>query len=478
MAQNDSGAAAVEEQAEFTYPVTVENISTVARKVSVEIPAERIQSKLSEQFDELRQQAAIPGFRAGHAPRKLIEKRFEKDVRDQVRRTLISESYEQAIEKNKLEVIGEPEFENPDEVELPQSGPLTYSFQVEIQPEITLPSLENLRVKKPRVAISDTEVDLALKNLSEQQGTLVPVEDRGVQEGDYLTANVHVKHNDELITHQHDARLVARAGRVAGIQIDDLATQLQGAKSGETKTLTVKAPSTHPTEAIRDQDVQIEIELLDIKHLQPATIDKDFLDRFGFESEQELRSEMQKELENRVAADSRQALRQQVHNYLLQNVNIELPDKISQKQVELTERRHRLSAYMRGLSDEEVEKNVEQLKAEAQKEAVRELKLFFIMQKVAQEQNIDVDESELNGRVALIAAQRERRPEKLKAEMAKDGSLTNLYIQIREEKAIDKILEKATIEEVDLKELSQEQVAEVTGTNEPSAADTNEPKAE
>ena len=78
----------------------------------VEIPEERIQQKLAEQFKELRSQAAIPGFRVGHAPQKLIEKRFASDVKEQVRRSLVSESYEQAIEKNKLQPIGEPEFEN------------------------------------------------------------------------------------------------------------------------------------------------------------------------------------------------------------------------------------------------------------------------------------------------------------------------------------------------------------------------------
>ena len=98
----------------------------------VEIPADRITAKLEEQFKELRQQAAIPGFRVGHAPQKLIETRFSADVKDQVRGALIRESYEQAVEKNKLEVIGEPVFDNADAIQLPESGSLTYSFEVEV----------------------------------------------------------------------------------------------------------------------------------------------------------------------------------------------------------------------------------------------------------------------------------------------------------------------------------------------------------
>lgn len=460
MSENEGGVAAVQEQAEFVYPITVEDVGPATRKVSVEIPADRIADKLAEQFTELRQQAAIPGFRVGHAPRKLIEKRFEKDVRDQVRRALISESYEQAIEKNALNVIGDPQFDDLENQELPREGAFTYSFQVEVQPEIQLPSLENLRVKKPRVQVGDDEVNRAMQNLREQQGTLLPVEDRGAQEKDFITANVRVLHDGNEVAHQHDAQLVARPGRIAGIQVDDLAQQLQDVKPGETRTLNVKAPSTHANEALRDKDVQIEIAVKDIKRLEPAELNDEFLQSLGFDTEQEVRDEMKKELEARIEQDAQQAMRQQVNNYLLENVQVELPAKLSDNQAARVVDRRALDLMMRGMPREQVEQNLEQLKSGAHEEAARELKLFFILQKVAQEQGVDVDEAELNGQIAMLATQRERRPEKLKQEMAADGSLANLYLQLRERKAIDRILQQATIEEVDLKELSQQQSAQ------------------
>src|SRR5690606_28949939 len=150
-----------------------------------------------DQFRDLKREAAIPGFRAGRAPRKLVEKRFAPDVREQVRRQLLSESYEQALEKNNLKVLGEPEFDNPDDIKLPESGPFNYSFSVEVQPEIQLPDFSQLTVKKPKIAVTEENVDQAMKNLREQQGTLVPVEDRGIEDGDYVTADVSVKLGEE-----------------------------------------------------------------------------------------------------------------------------------------------------------------------------------------------------------------------------------------------------------------------------------------
>src|SRR3982751_2446472 len=128
MAENETAVAEQQEE-QFQYAIKVEDSGPATKKVTIEIPADRIEKKLQEQFKELRQQAAIPGFRPGHAPQKLIEKRFSSDVKEQVRRSLISESYEQAVEKNKLQVIGDPEFDNAESIVLPESGSLSYSFE-------------------------------------------------------------------------------------------------------------------------------------------------------------------------------------------------------------------------------------------------------------------------------------------------------------------------------------------------------------
>ncbi len=180
---------------------------------------------------QLRREAAIPGFRTGHAPEKLIEKRFHNDVRDQVRRTLVSESYEQAISKNSLTVIGEPQFDNPDDIKLPESGSLTYSFEIEVQPDFQLPPLTDLSVKKPKVAVTEEHLDQAMLNLRQQQGVLMPVEDRGVEAGDYLVADIHLKVDGNEVEHQHDAQVIAKPGRFAGIQTRRSGRQAQGAKA-------------------------------------------------------------------------------------------------------------------------------------------------------------------------------------------------------------------------------------------------------
>lgn len=454
MAEN---SAAVEEkkddsaeEQDFVYPVKVEDAGPATKKVTVEVPRERIDSMMEKQFNELRSQAAIPGFRPGHAPKKLVEKRFGDDIKEQVRRTLISESYGQAVEKNSLQVIGEPEFDNPDAIKLPESGGMSYSFQVEVQPQFTIPDLGTLKVKKPKIEVTDENVDQAMQNLREQQGTLIPVEDRGIQAKDRVIADVHIKLDGNVIGHNHEAEFISRPGKISGIDVADLDKQLEGAKGGEKRTVKVKVADTHSLEQIRGKDVEIEFEIKDIKVLELVEITPEFLADLGFESEKELRDALREQMVERITLDIQNALREQVHKYLLDNTTIDLPTKLSDRQEQRIVSRRAVDLTLKGIPQDQIVSNIERLRQGAKDEAIRELKLFFILEKIAADKGVDVSEGELNGQVAMLAIQRGVRPEKLRQQLAKDGTLSNMFVQMRENKAVDELLKSAQIEEVDL----------------------------
>lgn len=450
MSETQGGVAEAQEKEEaFIYPVKVEEAGPATKKVTVDIPAERIAAKLDEEYKDLRKAALVPGFRVGHAPRKLVEKRFHNEVREQVRRELLSESYQQAVEKNDLRVLGEPEFEDAEKIKLPDDGAMSYSFQVEVRPDIALPELMNLHVKKAKVQVTEANLEAGMTNLREQAGALTPVEDRGVQGGDYLIADVHVKVGDEVVVHQHGGQLVSRAGRLAGIQLDDLAKQVEGMRPGEKRTIEAHAPDTHADERLKGKDVRIEIELHEIKKMQLADIDEAFLEDLGFKNEQELRQALKEQMDVRVAMDVRRAMHDQVRRYLMDNTTMDLPTKLTERQTNRIVSRRQIDLQLRGVAPEQAMAMAEELRGPAKEEAVRELKLFFILQKIAEDRNVDATEAELNGQIATLAAQRGERPEKLKQELAKNGRLLDLYMAIRETKALDNILESAQIEEVE-----------------------------
>ena len=442
-------AEAQKKEVEFVYPISVEDAGPATKKVTVEIPEARISDSIAKQFKDLKGQASLPGFRPGRVPQKLLEKKFTKAVRDDVSKTLVQESYQQAIEKSKLQVVGEPAFEQEEGIKLPESGSLTYSFSIEVQPDFTLPDLAALEIKKPKIVITEEHVAQALQNLREQQGTLLPVEDRGIQEGDVIAADVHVKLEGEQVLHQHDMQLKVKSGTVMGIKIDDLPAQLAGAKVEDVKTININAGENHPTEKLKGKDVQIEFKIKDVRQLELAEIDASFLEQLGFENEQQLNDALREEMVARVQNDVQNNMRDQVAKALLDGVTFDLPTKLSTKQEGRIVQRRAMDLIQRGVPEDKIVANLENLRGGAKDEAIRELKLFFILQKVANDSGLDVTESELNGNIAAIAAQRQIRPEKLKQQMSSEGSLQTLYVRLRELKAIDKILRTAKITEVE-----------------------------
>ena len=447
----------------FAYPVEVEHAGPATKKVKVTVPRDRIDAKTQDTIGELRSGAALPGFRPGKAPRHLVEKRFRKVLKDQVQQELLRESYQHALEKNGLSVLGEPDFENPESVKIPDSGDFVYSFTVEVQPDIHLPTMEGLVVRKPRIEIKDEHVQQAMQNLREQQGALMPVEDRGVQEKDYLIADVTVTRDGEPVAQQNDAQLIARPGRIAGVEITDFAERVNGMTVGEERSFDVTVPESHPNPQIAGKGVQVSLKLKEIKSLELAEIDAPFLESLGFENDQQLLDALREQMVERVDADVAGNMRRQAQDYLLANTQLELPKRLSERQADRVINRRAVNLLTRGVPREQVQANLEQIKQGADEEAVRELKLFFILGKIAEERGIDVDEEELNGQVAMLALNQGQRPETLRNKMQQDGSLANFYVQLREQKTLDAIVAEGKIEEFEPSAEETKQAVEGAG---------------
>lgn len=456
MSEQESGVA-VEE---FDYPISIEDAGPATKRISIEIPEERIASKMGEQFDQVSDMAVLPGFRPGKAPRKLIERRFGGDIRNQVRDSLVREAFQQAVSKNSLAVIGEPEFEEGTKLELPESGSLKFQFNVEIQPDFALPDFSRLIVKRPVIKVTDVHVDQAMQNLREQQGTLIPVEDRGVQAKDHVMCDIELKQNGEVIGNMKNATVIAKAGNVGGIPIPDLEKQLEGAKPGETRVINVTAPEDHQSEKLRGQPLDIEFKINDIKYLELAEIDDEFLEQLGFTNEQELRDELKVQMDHRIESDIKVAMHNQVRNFLMKNIEMELPNKLTQRQEHRVANRRASEAMMRGMSQDQVKQNLDRLYMGALDQARAELKQFFALSKLAQQHEIEVDEDEVNLQIAEMAMYRDMRPEQLKHKLSEGGQLKDLYMALRERKTLDKVIEGLTIEDVEIKpEQSAEDVS-------------------
>lgn len=500
--EQEEGTQNTQESRTAKNTVAVEEVGPCKKKVSVEIPEETIKEMADEQYRELRREAVLPGFRKGRAPRRLLEKRFGKETKDSVKLKLLAEASEAALKSQKLDVLTDPEIDY-EHIELPETGPMKFSFEIEVRPEFELPSLEGIPVTKPKVEVTEAQIDREIEQLQRWSGVWTPREDGVVQADDQVVADVRLRVE---LTEEEKARQTAIAegkpqepgvaplpeaetkldnaevfvrpnGFVGPIPVEKLDELLVGAKAGESKTTTVEVPQTFFREEYQGRKVEVEIDIKDIKFLKLAEMDEHFLQRFNVETVDELRDRIRENLQARVENQVRNEMSDQIYSYLLDSTKFDLPMDIVARQAGNILQRQYINLLSRGLSRQQVDEQMEQLRAGSEEQAQEQLRTFFIMDKVAEKLEVEVTEEEINGHIAQVAIQRGQRPEKLKEQMERDGSLSQFRLDVRQSKCISKLLESANISERSSEE-KPEKAEKPKKSKKKTAASSDEEKAE
>jgi len=460
MADDSTAVADAETEEKPEQTVTIEDAGPALKRLTIELPESRIKAKIEDTFTTLRNDAVLPGFRKGRAPRRLLEKRFAESVQGDVKGQLLSESYTQAIEDQGLDVIGEPDVKDVDDIVVPESGPLKYSVEVEVTPEFDLPKFEGIKVEKKTTTVTDDDIAAEIEQYRERYGKMTAVKDATVAEGDYVESDVTVlagenAKDDAEVLHEHPGAYALVHGKdkdykghVAGILIEDLGKRLAGKKVGETLEISMTGPESHENEKIKASPITLKMAMTQVHRLEPATMEE-LLPQFGMQSEDELKERLKTMLEQRNDQATQADMHKQVTEQLIDGVELDLPEGLKGRQIERTLQRQQIELRYSGAQPEEIEEKLAEARSEGEAVAIRQLKSFFVLDRAAKELEIDVAENEINGRISMMAMQQQRRPEKLRNEMRQRGELEQLFLSIREQKTLDKIIEQADVTEVE-----------------------------
>jgi trigger factor len=332
---------------------------------------------------------------------------------------------------------------------------LKFDFEIEVRPEFELPNLEGIPVEKPKLEVTEETIEQEIAELQRRLGTWKP-KDGKIAADDQIIADVILKpeggetekiENTEIYAHHR--------GLVGKVPVDKLDEFLIGAKTGDVKKTVTEVPSTFFDEKYRGKKVDIEIKINDIKQLQPAQLDENFFKRFGVANKDELVKMIRQRSEADVERHQKDAMRQSVRKFLFDKVDFDLPaDVVADQSKELLQRQY-TRLLMQGLKTEDIQQQMEQLRASSEEQAKEQLKSFFVMDAIAKKLEIQTTDEEINGYIAQVAMYRQVRPEKLREQMSRDGSLAQVALEIREIKCIDKILESAKIIEVEPKKIEE-----------------------
>ena len=439
--------------------VVIEDAGTSAKELTITISKETVDEKIEMSFGTLQDQAQMRGFRKGRAPRQLLERRFGSDLLIEARGQLIGGAYQKAIADHELRVVGDPVFpEELAEKKLEAGKPFSFTVTIEVVPEFELPSLEGVELKKPMFIIEPDHVASEIVKLRYRLGT--PERITGPFEANDRTvgsATVDVEGHEGTFFETEQALLVVPGdedegkGQLLGLIIDDLADLVTGKSTGDTIQIETMGPPAHEREELRDKKVSITFVINDAERITPLEAEQ-VAEQMGLENLSMLEERVKLELETRRDAEQRNAEREQVYEYLLENITLDLPERMSEAQITRTIERQRMEMLYQGADPEDVEKRLAEMRSQTEDQALNRLKLLFIMNEVARKFDIEVTEEEINGRIAGIARQRGERPDQVRNELNKSGAINEVARQIVEHKGADRIVDQAKVTEVPAEE--------------------------
>jgi len=422
------------------------------KKLSIEIPAETVAEKLRESMETLSVEAQLPGFRKGRVPKWLVEKRFGPAMKKEAKSELVAAAFSKAVEEHKLKVIGQPGGGNLEKAEVKDGEAFAFEVEVEVLPEFDMPEVAGIEVKKPIIEVTDALVEEELKKIAVNEGTL---ESRDSSEhGDYITGHAVMTSKDGTEFYNLKGAVVqsppkdnAGKGMILGIMVEDFGKQLGSLKPGDSVTIKAKGPENHEVEGIRNADLTVTFTADRIDRILPATDDQ-LVSAFGVENPQRLRDILRQRMTQRVMQQQQAAMHQQIAKHLIDQTKVELPKRMTIQQAARTLERRRLELMYRGVDAHKIEEHMAELREASSVAAARDLKLFFILHRVAEDLKVRVDDAEINNRIAQMAIQRNVRPEQLRQELARGNQIGGIYQQIRDHKTLDAILTKAKVSDV------------------------------
>ena len=436
---DDVTAVETEETQPLKLQVSVAIPSTCERHVTVVVPREDIERYIAVEFDELVPKAAVPGFRPGRAPRKLVMNRFKDNVKDQVKGKLVVDAMSQVTEEQKFSAISEPDMKF-DAIKMPDDGPLTFEFTLEVRPDFELPEWKGLTLVRPEATITDEDVEQHLKKLLVRHGKLVD-RDGPAEVDDHATFNITFRLDGEVLSRVEDKALALKPKlSFRDAQLDGFADLIAGARAGERREAKLTISQDAEGEALRGKEVTAEFEIVKVQRLECPKLTPHFLEMIGgFADEADLKSTVREELERQNRYRQQQYVRRQITDQLTRNANWKLPPKLLKKQTGRELARMKLELQSSGFSDEVIQAHSNQLQRNSQAYTDLALKEHFILERLAEEEKIEADPGDFDREIQLIAEQNGIPPRRVRARLEKRGEMDSLRNQIIERKVIELI---------------------------------------
>ena len=436
-----------EEKKKIHQTVDIKDVGPCKKHIKVTVHRADIDASFEKKFKELVGDSWIPGFRPGKAPKPIVQRKFRKDVHDQVKGEILLSSLEQLAEDFDVAPLSAPNL-NTNALEIPEKDDFVYEFEVEVRPHFDLPEYKGLKLKKPVREFTDADVDEEQKRLLSEGGQLIP-KDGPADKGDFIIVDMVTTFGNEKIgevkeiTLRVDDTMSFKDGIAA-----KFGEQVTGVKAGEKRTVDISMTDAVAVGRLKGQTVQAELEVKDVKSLRLPEIDEVFLEKYHSKTVDQFRERLRVTLDRRLEYSQRQSAREQVLNLITASATWELPQDLLMRQARKNLARREMEMRESGISEDEIKARQRLLERDVLSSTASALKEHFVLQKVAELEKIQIEQYEIDEEIERIADQYGETPRRVRAQFERDDLLETLAAQLIERKSLNLILESAQYEEV------------------------------
>ena len=454
-------AALEERRYTDSMKVEVEKHPGLVSKLQIELPPEDVAKEWDAIANSFARVAKIPGYRPGKAPRAVIDKRFRKEIQEELTKKLVSKSYHEAVEREQLRVAS---LTNIEDVQFGENKSMRFRATVVTAPEFELPDYKQIPVQVPDTKVSDVEVDEALDRLRDQSADFVDVPARGLEMGDFAVLDF-----DGSVESKPISEIAPQASKnlyggkkfwlhlAADNFLPKFCEQLIGQKPGETRLVIVHFPEDFMVKELAGKKADYAVTLRDIKEKVLPAVDDAFAAKLvPGKTLADLRQMIEHDIEHAKEHDAERAKESQIVKFLHEQTQFELPPALLQN-----ETRRALAELVqqnreRGVTDEMLKEKEKELIDGAASLAGHRLKTNFILHRIAEREKIQVVKEDIDFRLKQEAARYDISPEKMRKELQQKDALDDVAEQILLGKTLDFLKANVSVETVQESTLKEE----------------------
>lgn len=415
----------------------LKNLSKTKREIEVEIDSNEVMKEFEKILAQYASKAKIPGFRPGKVPQALVKQRFYPEIKSALIDALVPRALSSELKTQKPTPLGLPVVSG---IHFVEGQPLRFKAEFEVMPEFSLPEYKKMKVKKKMISVTGQDIDQALEELRQRSAEYIPVESRGVVDGDYVVAEVK---GIDLKTKKMlpSEKGFILAGEPANEEI--LNKNLLGLRPGEVRTFTIDFDKNHKNKKLAGKKVEYDLKVISIKEKKLPKANDEFAKDLGeFKDLKELQEKIKKEITASKEKEAKKEMAEEIIKKIGDAMNIDLPET-------LVEQEHK-AVLQRLLSSDpdrdSKEGNLEHLKAEARRIAEENLKNHFILTKIAELEGLEVTDEQIHEKLKEIAKTNNLPLAKVIENANKEGKREELRKSLQLEKAVDFLVGQAIIE--------------------------------